>query len=384
MENNMSKFGYLGFKDTNGDPHGFINNAGAPQICNQPYLQALAEGDIANHTPWSKIGYAAVPATTECDVWSACGVGSANYVIPLMAAEATRRILSNNAADVGTVIRGDATGNTVQSDAGGSLTTIVDADVDFTSGTAVAIGDCVILDPHGTVPEWGYVSGVAQHTLTIENGFSKLGTGASRYYAVVDYSNQAGCHAVYVSYLDATYTQRREIIVTNSGANGVLTINSNYYRINAFRVIATGANGKPTGTVAIMDNATPPTIIYSYITAGFTRARNSIYTVPTGKTLYITNFNLSFGANAANKAEYGRYYLRAAQYTSEDGVFIMRTNVTPGVVMWYPYAEVVVGNSVAPIELQCPVKIVSKTSIKVSGVASGAGVVTCGMRGWME
>jgi hypothetical protein len=210
----MSNFGAIKLIDIDGVPQGLVLDENV--IAVRDYLQAVAEGDIPNHTKWDKIGYASVPATTDCDVWSACGVGSANYTIPLIATQATMRILSNNAADVGTVIKGDATTNTVTSDAGGSLTTLVDADVDFLAATVVAVGDCVILDPHGTNPEWGYVTGVAQHTLTIANGFSRLGTGASRKYAVIDYSPTVGCHAVYVSYLDNTYTPKKEIIVNIS------------------------------------------------------------------------------------------------------------------------------------------------------------------------
>lgn len=355
------------------------------RVISRDYLQAIAEGDIANHTKWDKLGYASVPATTECDVWSVCGVGGANYTIPLIGTQATMRILSDNAADVGTVIRGDATGDTVTSDASTSLTVLTDADVDFLAGgTVPAIGDCVILDPHGTVPEWGYITAIGLHTLTCANGFSQLGMTGARKYAVIDYSPTVGCHAVYVSYLDNTFTPRKEIIVTAAGANGVVTINANYFRINSLRIIATGSAGKPTGTVAIMDNATPPTIIYSYIPVGYTRVRNSIYTVPAGKTLYISAWNLGFGANAANKAEYGRYYIRAAQYTSEDGTVQTRTLMLPSVVIWYNYAEVVTGNATANILFECPIRILEKTSVKVSGVASGAGVVTTGMRGWIE
>jgi hypothetical protein len=386
----MSNFGYLGFKDENGLPYGIKHINYKPRVSAMPYLYDIAEDNVTGHTRWEKIGYASVPATTECDVWSAANVGGANFTVPLIATQALMRILSNNAADVGTVIRGDATGDTVTSDASTSLTVLTDADVDFTAGGTVPdIGDCVILDPHGTTPEWGYVTAVGLHTLTCANGFSKLGMTGGRKYAVIDYYNSlaptlVGCHAVYVSYLDNTYTPRKEIIVTNSGANGVLTINADYFRINSLRVIATGTAGKPTGTVAIMNNATPPTIIYSYISAGFTRARNSIYTVPAGKTLYITSWNLGFGANAANKNEYGRYYIRAAQYTAEDGLKQIRTLMTPGIVIWYPYSEVVTGNSTANVNFDCPIRIREMTSLKVSGVASGAGIVTSGLKGWME
>ena len=354
---------------------------GKTRVSSTSYLYDIAEGNITGHTVWSKTGYAVMPATTETDIYS---YGGTIPVIPFKATGSTMRVVTANAADAGAAIKGDATGDTVTSDAGGTLTTLVDADVDFEAATAVAAGDCVILDPHGTTPEWGFVTGVATHTLTLASGFSSGGTGASRKYAVIDYSPQVGCHAVVINYLDSTYATKREIVVTNGAqANGVVTIGADLLRINSFRVIATGSAGKPTAAIILGDNATPPTIIYTYITAGFTRARNSIYTVPLGKTLYITHWVPSYGA-AANKVEFCRLYVRIAQYTNEIGTTNFRTNITPGVVIWYPYAEIVVSNSALHVEFETPIVVYEKTSLKVSGTANGAGTVSTVLRGWLE
>jgi hypothetical protein len=381
----MSKISGIKFIDSLGVLRAFKWNADAPQICAQSYLQAMAEGDISGHTAWSKIGYAVMPATTETDLYS---YGGTVPVIPLMTGGATRRVVTAHAADEGVIIKGDATGDTVTADAGGSTTTLVDADVDFTAagGTAaVDVGDCIILDPHGTTPEWGYVTIVAAHVLTVANGFSSGGTGASRKYAVLDYDAQAGCHAVLLNYLDSTYTTKREIVVTNGNvANGVVTIGADIFRINSFRVMATGSAGKPTGAILLGNNSTPPTIVYSYITAGYTRARNSIYTVPANKTLYIVQWNAGFAANAANKVEYARLYLRAAQYMSDDGTVAFRTNVTAGIAIWYPYAEVLASAGTVSVPIESPIKILPKTSLKVSAAASGVGVASSIMRGWLE
>jgi hypothetical protein len=304
-----------------------------------------------------------------------------------MTAGATRRVVTANAADAGAVIKGDATGDTITSDAGGSTTTLVDADVDFLAATAVAIGDCVILDPHGTTPEWGFVTSVATNTLTLANGFSQGGDGSLRKYAVIDYSPQVGCHAVLINYLDSNYATKKEIVVTNGNqANGVVTIGNDIFRVNSFRVIATGSAGKPTGDIKFGDNATPPTIIYSYITAGFTRARNSIYTVPADKTLYITSWSMSYAASVDNRTASCRFFTRAAQYTSEAGGTPFRTNITPGVVIWYPYTEVVVSNSVAVVDMSVPTKILPKTSLKVTGVSASVatGIAESVLRGWLE
>jgi len=378
----MSYFSATKLVDEAGVPYGVKQVENKPRVSSMPYLYDIGEGNIAGHVAWSKIGYIIMPATVESDVWS---YGATTNIVPIMTAGATRRIVTANAADAGAVIKGDATGDTITSDAGGSTTTLVDADVDFLAATAVAIGDCVILDPHGAVAEWGFVTGVATNTLILANGFSQGGTGSLRKYAVVDYSPQVGCHAVLINYLDSNYATKKEIVVTNGNqANGVVTIGSDIFRVNSFRVIATGSAGKPTGDIKLGDNATPPTIIYAYITAGFTRSRGSLYTVPADKTLYLTSWTMSYAAAVDNRTTSCRFYTRAAQFTAEDITY--RTNVAPGVMIWYPYAEVVVSNSVAVVGFDVPIKILPKVSVKVSG--SGAsiatGIATSVLRGWLE
>lgn len=380
----MSYFQATKLLDENGVPYGVKQINGKMRVSSMPYLYDISEGNVPDHTPWTKIGFSTLPATTETDVWS---YGGTTPIIPLPTAGATRRVVTANAADAGAVIKGDATGDTVTSDAGGSTTTLVDADVDFTAATAVAVGDCVILDPHGTTPEWGFVTSVATNTLTLANGFSSGGVGSLRKYAVVDYSPQVGCHAVKIGYLDSNYVSKNEIVVTNGNvANGVVTIGADIFRINSFRVIATGSAGKPTGAIILGDNATPPTIVYSFITAGFTRARNSLYTVPADKTLYVVSWTVSFASNADNKTQACRFFTRASQYVSESqGTSFGPTLMSPGVVIWYPYTEVVVSNSVGMLEIAIPTKILPKVSLKVTGAsASGAGTATSVLRGWLE
>lgn len=72
-----------GYLDTNGIMHPLINNAGAPQICSQDYLTALAEGDISGHTPWSKIGYNDTISTSEETIWT----NSTQYTFPTVAGQ---------------------------------------------------------------------------------------------------------------------------------------------------------------------------------------------------------------------------------------------------------------------------------------------------------
>lgn len=331
------------------------------------FFTNIAMGAYSNRACWTKLGFTPTCNATESTIWSAAGVYS------FSTSEAKWEVVSSdNTQDIGTVIKGDATGNTVQSDAGGSATTLVDADVDFGAATAVAVGDCVILDPHGTTPEWGYVTGVDTHTLTLSGGFSSGGTGASRYYAVIDYSAKTNAQAVKIEYLDDAFAQKSEIVVLN-GTTAVDTVNTDFYRVNSFRVIAAGSNAKALGNLTVRIDGGGAT--KSYILAGFTRARNSVYTIPAGKTLYVTHIAGSYGTTGNANKEYGRIYTRVNMEPS--------TRFKTGAI-FYPYTELLMQNNTAPTQLECPTKIPAGFDLKVSCVASATGVAMSVLRGFLE
>lgn len=60
--------------------HLWQDNAGAPQICAQNYLEALAEGDISGHTAFQKYGRCTV-SNSGIDVWE----GNSVYAFPAAA-----------------------------------------------------------------------------------------------------------------------------------------------------------------------------------------------------------------------------------------------------------------------------------------------------------
>jgi hypothetical protein len=332
-----------------------------------PYGFDVSEGNIPDHEPWAKIGYnGALVATTEADLWPATGV----YAFPPTTEQGLEVVSSDNTKDIGTVIKG-AMNDSVTADATGTTTTLTDADVDFTGATAVAVGDVVLLDPHGTTPEWGYVTTVAAHTLTVAGGFSSGGSAASRKYAVVDQSAYAGAQVVLIEYLDGDYAEHTELVALN-GTTAVATVNTDYIRINGFRVVATGTDYKPTGNLSLREVDNSP--VYSYITAGFTQARNSAYTVPAGRTLYITEFTTGW-AYQTNTTHWGRVYLRA--------------NVEPGTgfrtgSLFFPYAETLHSNSGMAVRLDMPIKFEEKTDLKVSALSTFAGAASIVLRGWIE
>lgn len=345
-------------KDMHDSFNGLQQVDGKLRVSSQTYLQNIAEGEVPNHDHWTKIGYNPTLTNTEADLWSATGV--INFPTAAMQMEV---LSSDNAADIGTVIK---TG-TVDS---GDTSHLEDAAVDFTAATAAAVGDLVILD--GDVDEYGFITGVDTHTLTITNGFSRGGSPAAGVpYRVVDKSATAGAQVVQVEYLNGSWITKYELVALN-GTTVVPTAGSDLYRINSFRVVGAGANGKPTGNITIRNLADTP--VYSYILAGYTRARNSAYTIPAGKALYVTEFTVSFGY-AANQTHYARLYTRATQN---------REFRTPGI--FYPFTEVVCANSSQQVPLDIPTKLLQKVDIKVSGISSIAtgGIAAVALRGWLE
>jgi hypothetical protein len=155
----------------------------------------VAKGLVPDAEIFVKIGYNPAITTNEEDLWPT----GAGYVFPTAAAR--WRIAGGNAADLGTVIKGNAEGanQTIKCDAGGSETILLDANVDFSAATAVAVGDCVLLDPKGEHPEHGYVTSIADAAtgkLIIGNGFSGGGSCATaRAYTIVDKSDATGTGA---------------------------------------------------------------------------------------------------------------------------------------------------------------------------------------------
>ena len=325
----------------------------------QDYLLALAEGDITGHQAFKLIGYTPTMTTSESDIWSAAGV----YTFPT-AAQQMEFLSSDNTADIGTsIFTGTSTG--------GSTTSLIDTGEDFTAGTPVAVGDCVILDKSGTSPEFGYVTAVAANTLTVGGGFSSGGSGDSRDYIILDYSAYAGAQAVMIGYLTSTFASKREILILN-GTTVTTTTNTDIYRVNGMNVIAAGANGKPTGAITLRNLADTP--VYAYITAGYTAMRKLTFTVPVSKTLYLTGINFSYGYST-NQTHYARLYLRA---TYEPNLGFKTSGI------FFPQAEIVCANTSHHIDLRSPMKFPAGVDIKASGIATYSGVADCAIRGWLE
>jgi hypothetical protein len=335
------------------------NPDGALSVQNQTYTQAIAEGDIAGHASWSKIGFTSgLIANAESDVWSR----GSSYIYPTTGQ--VMKIISTANSDRGVTFLSSV--GVVTS--GGTATSL-----SYASGTGVAVGDCVVLDKAAVVPEWGYVTAVLSgNVIAVSGGFSEGGSANSRTYQIVDVSATSGVQVIKIDYLDSDYAEKVELVVTE-GSGYATTVGSDLFRVNSFRAVAAGVTNAAQGNISIGSSGLVNT--YSYINAGYTRARNCAYTVPAGKTVYVTGVMMSFGYTASNAIHYCRIYTRANREPS--------TGMLTGSI-FYPYSEVVVTNSMAYTELTTPTRLMAKTDIKVSAVASVAGLATVALRGWIE
>jgi hypothetical protein len=246
------------------------------------YFVGVAEGEIAGHTAYGKIGYNAAVGTTEEDIWGA----SSLYVFPT--------------ASQGMEVRSSDNTN----------------------------------DKAG-------------------------GTGAL---------------TVRIDYLKSDYSTNFEVVTLN-GTTNVNTTNTDIFRINNFRVLTTGTSGKSAGVIDVR-NKTDHTTIYSRILINGTRARNSIFTVPIGKTLYINDFYAGVGGMAVD--DMCRITLRAT-YNDVTGSLL-----TPG-IFFMPYIENIQSNGSITRHFTIPIKIIAQSDIKVSAYADKvSAAIETDYRGWLE
>jgi hypothetical protein len=282
MDNNMSNFGAIKIIDSAGVPQGLLmeNNT----LTSRDYLIGIGEGDIPNHTLFSKIGYSPLAPAGVSDVYG----HSLSYVFPA----------------------------------------------------------------------------AAQQMECISSSVQDLAAGS-------------GAKTIRIYYLKDDYTEATTDVVL-TGTAGVLTGVSDIFRIQNVRILDFGATTVLYQSAGKIDvrNKTTTTIIYSCITAGNTRARNSIYTVPEGHTLYLTSFACGVSKNT----------------TGNSCVFTLRANyddklpgpLTAG-LFFMPYAELNLVDSMATREFHIPLVFPEHTDIKVSANSGQAAtILTSSMRGWLE
>jgi hypothetical protein len=178
-----------------------------------------------------------------------------------------------------------------------------------------------------------------------------------------------GIHAITIHYLDGTGAKKSEDVTLN-GTAVVATSNTDYYRVLSVRAKTVGTGGYAAGVISVRHLADTP--VYATIEQGQTRSRLGIWTVPLGKTLFITS--ISIGASLA--AQSGATFTLRATY--DHLAAATRT-------FFIAHAEVVCGNNGLYRPFELPMRFPAGTDIKVSArtIANNT-AVSVGLRGWYE
>lgn len=180
-----------------------------------------------------------------------------------------------------------------------------------------------------------------------------------------------GAQKVHLHYLDGSYNVQTEIVTMN-GVTPVNTVATNILRINAVHVSQVGTNGAAVGSVSLTSVGGATT--YALIEPNYNTARQAIYTVPAGKTGYISHWQASSGTAA------GTHFTEfSLQSTSHYGV------LWPGVFLAIDSVGTLNGGSV--MTFSTPVMIPATTDVKISAISdSGAAnaICNCAILGWYE
>jgi hypothetical protein len=180
-----------------------------------------------------------------------------------------------------------------------------------------------------------------------------------------------GVHSLTIYYLDNDYVEQSETVTLN-GQTTVDTKATDILRIQNVRVTSAGTGLKAAGNISVKGKV--DSVTYGYIAIGNTRQRQFAWTVPAGKTLYITQANVYMIHTAANKV--GTMTLRAS-YDDKLG-----KRLTNGIFM--PYAEALNADTPIPVVYTIPKRFPEKVDIIVVGKSTGTASMAISMAGWTE
>jgi hypothetical protein len=187
-----------------------------------------------------------------------------------------------------------------------------------------------------------------------------------------------GVRIITIHYLDGSYVEK-SVDVTLNGTTAVNTTTGDIFRVNGFAVKSFGSGTttyKAIGNIDVHKVGTA-TEVYSRIAVGNTRCRCSAYTVPNGKTLYVTSLSVGVTKTAVPGSS-GVFTLRATWDATSS------TALTAG-KFFMPYAEINHVDGYTVRNLEVPIKFPAHTDIKVSALCGQiATVCTASYRGWLE
>lgn len=253
---------------------------GKQRVSSMPYMYDIAEGNVTNHTPFSKLGYNGDVGATEEDIWTT-----------------------------------------------------------------------------GGVYPWIAAGGIALEVVSTSTADTIDGTGVQK---------------VRVNYLDTDYSAQSQIL-NMAGQTPVALTDTTILRVNAIRATQVGTGLVAAGEITCRLVGSPATV-YRGIATGYTRGRGATYTVPIGKTLYITSITVSSGHTTAGKVV--RWIARAQ---------VDDTAPTVRIPFFQPFFEIMTQDHSVVREFEIPVAVPATADVKVSATSNGAGAFcSCALRGWLE
>lgn len=170
----------------------------------------------------------------------------------------------------------------------------------------------------------------------------------------------SGIDSVYIDYLDTNYTQKN----TTCGLNGTTVVNtavSDIFRVNSVHAKHFGSSSttyKAIGNIYVRKKADLRSI-YKIIPAGYTHSRGFNYTVPSGKTLYITSLSLSAG-NSLPSNNCAAFFTLKATFDRD------RNTTTTAGLFFLPHYEVYLTNQTFQRNFEIPLNFPERTDIKMS------------------
>lgn len=340
------------------------------------YPEAIAKGLVTGASSWSKIGFTSTLGATELDIapWTA-----GPYVFPTVEKEMT--LVSSAGGDEDNGAAGQITAYTITAGADqGSGYTAGDI-LTITQGGAT-IGTIKVL----TIGAGGEVATSELHTCGLDYSvandlpttYGGAGTGCLVNITAVSAAASTGARTVTLYYLDDDYVERTATIVLNGNTpvkvqNPAGTVVTNIFRVQNMRVATTGTGMVPVGNLTLANGG----VTYGYISLGKTRQRQAVWTVPTGKVLYITDITFSCSNLSAATSKYARFTTRA---TFDD-----KAGAVTQAGLFMPFHEMALVNEPLHKILIPPTKLIATVDLKVSAISNDTNVVaTCALRGWTE
>jgi subtilisin family serine protease len=178
----------------------------------------------------------------------------------------------------------------------------------------------------------------------------------------------SGAKTVHMTYLDATYAEK----TFSFSMNGVTPVvgPTDFFRVNTFHV-ETGTACAGVISLRLVGGAVT---VYGQMPIGSTRSRNSIYTVPLGKTVGIQNITFAAAYSTAGKE---------VRMTFHASVSPDETVSTTGTLFWPHFETLLMDNNIA-YSANAPHIFPEKVDLKISVIGETNAICTSEITGWID